>query len=163
MVLFLHSFLGGWDGMEVGRKMPPFFSLRSKEFKRCPSLSVLPGAEVWAGTWATMPLLGQPRRGLTHRRGDRALICRSVGALLEVIFKNAPPSFFPSFLPISMPNSFISIKPKKIKKQVIDSKRGKMERYTAQPLMTAPNLYTHDPVCLYLSNTHTHTPVSLLN
>lgn len=53
--------------------------------------------------------------------------------------------------------------------QVIDSRRGKKERCTAQPLVTAPHIYIHMILCVSISvkhthtHTHTRTPVWLLN
>lgn len=95
-------FWGDGKGWRWGRKMSSFFiSLRSKEFKRCPSLSVSLGAEVWTGTGASLPVSGQPVRGvrgLAHGRVNRSPLCRSVGALLEVIFESALPSL-PSWSP----------------------------------------------------------------
>lgn len=69
-------FSGRGDGKGWRRvgKCLLFISLRSKEFKRCPSLSVLLGAEVWAGTRVT-PSSGRPRCGLAHRHGDKSLLC----------------------------------------------------------------------------------------
>lgn len=113
------------------------------------------GAEVWTGTRATaLPWAHTPTR-----RPEPALHkCWSTAEL----WKHS--CFLTSFPYWSLTVSF-KFKPKKLKKQVIDSKRGKKERCTsAQPLVTAPNLYTHDPLCacvfLSPSNTHTHTRVS---
>lgn len=71
----------GWEEKKVFCFL--FFSLRSKEFKRCPSLSVLlegegeeeEGEEFGTGTRATPPPSGQA-----------SPLGTSVGALLEVIF-----------------------------------------------------------------------------
>lgn len=129
-----------------GRKMSFFSHLEAKSFKRCSSLSVLLGGR---------SLDRDQGRSLAVGSHANVEICTSVGALLS--FESARPSFLPAL----KPDSFISIKSKKMKKQVIDSKRGKKER-SAQPLVTAPNLYTHDPVCVCVSFSfkHKHTCVS---
>lgn len=113
VVQFLQS-LSGWEGRgwKWWRKMSSFFfSLRSKEFKRCPSLSVsLRGGK--GQKFGQGPGPCRLRQVSLAVGSHRSLLGASVVALLEVIFD------LPSF-PFRKPDSFVSIKSKKVKKQVI--------------------------------------------
>lgn len=136
------SFGLGGKGVEVVEEnVFFFFSLRSKEFKRCPSLSVL----LWRGKgqkFGQGPGPCRLRQVSLAVGSHRSLLGASVGALLEVIFD------LPSF-PSRSPTVSFQSNQRKWKSKWFDSKRGEEgEVYCTAPGDCSESIYTWSCVCV---------------